>query len=245
VWDCATLAQQLVKAGHAKVSRETIRRHLHELNFRIVRPVLSVKSPDPEYKVKAAKLVELQAQAAKGEIVLLYEDEVDLKHLPGVIGCWTERGKQHKVPTPPDNQKRYGFGAVDYHSGRIIYSTSEHKNSGGFEALLEQIVASEGGQHAQGDTTRPKIVLVIDNFKIHHSKLSMAALERHKDRVEVFRLPVYAPELNLIARVWKYLRRKVTHNHLFNSIEDLLAAVESFMAELEHKTVLSILGHSD
>ncbi|OJV96487.1 MAG: hypothetical protein BGO39_12125 [Chloroflexi bacterium 54-19] len=210
MWDCASLAHQLVKQGNAKVSRETVRRHLHELNFRIVRPVLSVKSPDPDYRVKAAKLLELQAQAAKGQIVLLYEDEVDLKHLPGVIGCWTERGKQHKVPTPADNQKRYGFGAVEYRTGRVIYSTSEHKNSAGFEALLEQIVATDRYQPAQGaEKPPPKIVLVIDNFKIHHSKLSLAALERHKDQLEMFRLPVYAPELNLIERVWKYMRRTV------------------------------------
>jgi hypothetical protein len=71
-----------------------------------VRPVLSVKSPDSKYEAKAVKLTELQEQAKHGEIILLYQDAEDLKGLPGVMGCWTERGKQWKVSTPPDNQKR-------------------------------------------------------------------------------------------------------------------------------------------
>ncbi|NTV47591.1 MAG: IS630 family transposase [Chlorobiales bacterium] len=240
VWDCKQLARHLEQQGCEKVSRETIRRQLHHLNFRIVRPVLSVKSPDPQYQDKASKLLALQKQAQRGEIILLYEDEVDLKRLPGLLGCWTERGQQIKVTTPPDNQKRYGFGAVNYISGKTIYLTSERKNSLGFEALLEEIVKTYPHQ----EETDPKIVLVIDNFKIHYSKVALAALERHKEKLEIFRLPTYAPELNLIERVWKYMRRRVTHNHLFATIALLVQSVEAFFRNLDHKTVLSILGHS-
>ena len=100
VWDCNQLANYLEKKGCAKVSRETVKRHLHHLNFRVVRPVLSGKSPDPKYTVKAEKLSELQEQAERGEIILLYQDEVEMTRLPGLIGGWTERGKQLKVPTP-------------------------------------------------------------------------------------------------------------------------------------------------
>ena len=42
--------------------------------------------------------------------------------LPGVIGCWTKRGQQRKVPTPGRSQKRYGFGAVNWASSEMIYS---------------------------------------------------------------------------------------------------------------------------
>jgi hypothetical protein len=120
VWDCNQLALYLEKEGGTKVSRETVRRHLPRLNYRIVRPVLSVKSPDPEYATKAQALLELQKQAERGEIILLYQDEVDLKRLPGIIGGWTERGNQWKVSTPPDNQKRYGFGAETWTTNVFI-----------------------------------------------------------------------------------------------------------------------------
>jgi len=41
-----------------------------------------------------------------------------------------------------------------------------------------------------------KIFLILDNLRVHHSKLVKAWLEERKDRMEVFYLPSYAPELN-------------------------------------------------
>ncbi|PID56413.1 MAG: hypothetical protein CR986_10300 [Ignavibacteriae bacterium] len=42
-----------------------------------------------------------------------------------------------------------------------------------------------------------KIFLILDNLKVHHSKLIKGWLEEHKDKIEVFYLPSYSPEKNL------------------------------------------------
>ena len=41
-----------------------------------------------------------------------------------------------------------------------------------------------------------KVFLILDNLKVHHGKLTAAGLEKHKDKIEVFFLPPYAPEYN-------------------------------------------------
>ena len=41
-----------------------------------------------------------------------------------------------------------------------------------------------------------KVFLILDNLKVHHGKLAAAWLEKHKDKIEVFFLPPYAPEYN-------------------------------------------------
>ncbi len=41
-----------------------------------------------------------------------------------------------------------------------------------------------------------KIFLILDNLRVHHSKPVKAWLVKHKDRIEVFYLPSYSPELN-------------------------------------------------
>jgi putative transposase len=111
-WTCRELAAYLAQQGHVKVSDETVRRHLHALGYTVIRPVLSISSPDERYAEKLEKLRSHQAAAKGGEVVLLYEDEIELHLLPGIAGCWTKRGSQRKLPTPGKNQKRYGFGAV-------------------------------------------------------------------------------------------------------------------------------------
>jgi hypothetical protein len=244
VWTCFDLAKYLVEKGFELVSDETIRRVLQKLNFRVIRPVLSINSPDEQYETKVAHLKECQKLAREGKMILLYEDEIDLNLLPGIIRCWTRRGSQRKILTPGQNVKRYGFGAVNFLSGRITYRISERKNSDGFIALIEQIVAD----YCPGDIyTSLKIGLVVDNFIIHRSKKTQAILDKYADRIEIVPLPTYSPKLNVIEMLWKYLRRKVTHNHLFKSIEKLVEAVLEFLKSLNERPteVLSVIGCSE
>jgi putative transposase len=243
VWTCLDLVKYLVEKGFELVSDEAIRRMLHRLNFRIIRPVLSINSPDEQYETKVAHLQQCQKLAREGKMILLYEDEVDLNLLPGIIGCWTRRGSQRKIRTPGQNVKRYGFGAVDFLTGRLTYRVGERKNSDGFIALIEQIVA----EYCPGEVyLGPKIGLEVDNDIIHRSKKTQAVLDKYADRIEIVPLPTYSPKLNLIEMLWKYLRRKITHNHLFESIEKLVEAVLEFLKTLnDHPAeVLSVIGCS-
>ena len=217
---------------------------MHALGYAIIRPVLSIRSPDEHYAEKVERLRNHLAAAKRGEVVMLFEDEVDLHLLPGITGCWTKRGSQRKVPTPGVNQKRYGFGAVNTCTGAITRLIRERKNSESFCALVEQIIETYcPGAQWHG----PKVVLVVDNFIIHRSKVTSKLLERYADRLELCELPTYAPQLNVIELLWKHLRRKVTHNHLFESIAALITAVEQFFAELDKQpaTVLSVIGCSE
>jgi transposase len=243
VWTCLDLARYLVKHGQELVSGETIRRHLQKLGYRVIRPVLSITSPDPEYVAKAEHLEACRERARQGDIILLYEDEIDLNLLPGVIRCWTKRGQQRKVQTPGQNVKRYGFGAVNFMTGQLTYRTGERKNSDGFCALIEQIVQ----EYCPGkDYTGPKIGLVVDNYIIHHSQKTTTLLQKYADRLFIIPLPTYAPKLNVMELFWKYLRRKVTHNHLFESIIKLVEAVEDFVQSLKEcrTQILSVIGCS-
>ncbi len=243
-WTCTDLLRELVKKGFEAVSGETIRAHLHRLGYRVRRPVLSIASPDPDYRQKVKRLKTYKQQAKHGEILLYFEDEIDLNLLPGIARCWTRIGMQRKVPTPGANVKRYGFGAVNYVSGQTIHRIEEHKNSVGFCAFVEQFVHTVTHlpeYHGQ------KIVLVVDNFIIHHSQKTRQFLQQYADRLMLFSLPTYAPWLNLIELLWKHLRRKVTHNHLFESISHLVQAVCSFLEALNRtpQVTLSVIGATE
>lgn len=243
-WTCADLVRELVKKGFEAVSGETIRVHLHALGYRVLRPVLSIASPDPDYSGKAKRLEKYKKQAKNGEILLYFQDEIDLNLLPGVLRCWTLRGSQRKVMTPGLNEKRYGFGAVNYVSGQTIHRIEEHKNSAGFCAFVEQFMQTV---ISSPDYQGQKIVLVVDNFRIHHSKKTLQFLKQYSDQLLLFALPTYSPWLNLIERLWKHLRRKVTHNHLFKSMAQLVKTVCSFLETLNQapNLTLSIIGSTE
>ncbi|MEL7598827.1 MAG: transposase [Proteiniphilum sp.] len=86
------------------------------------------------------------------------------------------------------------------------------------ELLLDDATISN-----KGNGKRKKILLVLDNAKYHHARILQPWLERVSDILELFflHLPAYSPDLNAIEMLWKKTRRNVTHNHFFNSIDDL------------------------
>ncbi len=41
-----------------------------------------------------------------------------------------------------------------------------------------------------------KVYLILDNLRVHHSKLVKKWVEKNKDEIELFYLPSYSPEKN-------------------------------------------------
>ncbi|HUH96686.1 MAG TPA: transposase, partial [Anaerolineales bacterium] len=101
------------------------------------------------------------------------------------------------------------------------------------------------GQFMQAVTQSPayhgqQIVMVVDNFIIQHSQKTTRFLEQYSHQLILFALPTYSPWLNAIELLWKHLRRKVTHNHLFEGISQLAQAVCSFLKSLNRTPQLAL-----
>jgi hypothetical protein len=86
-----------------------------------------------------------------------------------------------------------------------------------FARHLEDVAAAYPGQ---------QIVMVVDNAPWHRGKAVNDVLARHP-LLQLYRLPSYSPQLNVIERFWKLLRRRATHNRLFDELADLKAAVRA------------------
>lgn len=66
----------------------------------------------------------------------------------------------------------------------------------------------------------PRVVMLIDNAPWHAGEPVRQALADCPHR-ELKRLPSSSPQLNPIERFWKLLRRRATHNRLFDTTADL------------------------
>jgi transposase len=90
----------------------------------------------------------------------------------------------------------------------------------------------------------PRVVLVIDNAPWHRGKPIDEALADNP-HLEFRRLPSYSPHLNPVERFWKKLRRRATHNRLFDTLADLktsLRASLSYFQTVRHKVRSIIEG---
>lgn len=169
--------------------------------------------------------------------LLLFEDEADLNLNPTLSWCWARRGKRVKVITPRKNKKSYVFTAIDPLGEEVFWGLSPRKDSEAFSRFIEGVMEV---------VPHKRVVLVEDNFIAHKSTLTVRKLSHYEEegRLQVFFLPSYAPELNLAEKVWQLMRRRVTHNHRFLSLDGLEKAVDGFFTELQQspETIVSILG---
>jgi transposase len=72
----------------------------------------------------------------------------------------------------------------------------------------------------------PRVVVLIDNAPWHAGGPVREALAEYP-QLELKRLPSYSPQLNVIERFWKVLRRRATHNRLFDTLADLKQSIRN------------------
>ena len=82
--------------------------------------------------------------------------------------------------------------------------------------------------------SKQKVFLILDNLKVHHGKLAASWLEKHKDKIDMFFLPPYAPEYNPDEYLNHALKISVHSGHLPYSAEDISHKIQSFMRKLQH-----------
>ena len=132
---------------------------------------------------------------------------------------WSPVGRQVMIPTPAQPTRRYGLGAVDWHSGEAVVITRRRKRRREVAELLEELLA----RHPRGT-----IYVAWDNASTHEDEEVEAVLRGAAGRLVLLYLPTYSPWLNPIEMLWRHFRREVTHCELFESIDAVLKATREF-----------------
>ena len=117
------------------------------------------------------------------------------------------------IPTPAQPKKRYGIGAVDYHTGETVVLIRRRKRRREIAELLEALLE----KHPTG-----KVYVAWDNSNTHEDEEVEAVLRGAAGRLVVLYLPTYSPWLNPIEMLWRHFRREVTHCELFENVKALV-----------------------
>jgi transposase len=222
-WTQELLAKVMEELTGVKVHVGTMSRALSMIGARLGRPKPTVGCPWPKAaKEKRLEEIRQAIEGRKAGEVATYLDEVDIHLNPKIGPDWMNRGKQKKVPTPGQNEKRYVCGALNVETGRIEYVAAERKNSLLFLSMLERLLKRYPGR---------TIHVVLDNFKIHSSKQVHAWMKEKGERIVLHFLPPYCPDHNKIERKWRDLHAAVTRNHRCKTIEKLMAEVVRWLTE--------------
>jgi len=155
--------------------------------------------------------------------------------MPTLKAMWSPKGRQVMIETPAQPKKRYGIGAVDYHSGQTVVLIRRRKRRREIAELLEALLEKH-----PTDT----VYVAWDNSNTHEDEEVEAILRAAAGRLVLLYLPTYSPWLNPLEMLWRHFRREVTHCELFPSVKALIAAAHDFFERYNRCPwrALSIIG---
>jgi hypothetical protein len=160
--------------------------------------------------------------------VLLSQDEARFAMVPTLQATLGVKGHRPVVGTRDNKDLLYVFAVVNLMSAALHTNTLESpkdakKKTGKSKTRRMQEAFALHLRHVGKVYPAGKhkeVVLLIDNAPWHRGGPINEALAENP-HLKFKRLPSYSPQLNPIERFWKKLRRRATHNRLFDALADL------------------------
>ena len=205
------------------ISKSTVSKIWRSHNIKPHRTETFKLSRDPKFLEKLTDVVGLYLNPPEKAIVLCIDEESQIQALQrtqpgpplkkGGCGTMTHDSKRHGTTTL--------FAALDVLAGKVIGDCYKRHRHQEFLKFLRRIDREFPGQ--------APLHLVMDNYGTHATPEVKAWLNRHP-RFVVHYVPTSCSWLNLIERWFAELTNKRIRRDSFLSVEDLIAAIQEFLA---------------
>jgi transposase len=234
-WTHAELADHLRKTHGLTASRSALQRFCRQHGIRPYRPTYRHLRGDPVKQAEASEeLVDLRTQAEAGELVLLSQDEARFPMVPTLTATLGVKGHRPTAGTRDCKDLLYVFAVINVVTAAVHANTLESpagakKATGKSKTRRMQEAFAAHLRHVAGiypGDRHQRVVLIIDNAPWHRGQPIDEALAECP-HLEFYRLPSYSPHRNAIERFWRVLRRRATHNRLFDRLGDLKNSVRN------------------
>ena len=233
VWEGSTI-QDFIRINYCiEYSVRHCQRMCREyLNLSLIRPRRYPAKADLFYDQRELfkyKMLCLLEHIAKTDDLLVTQDEAHFKIMTTIMRVWAERGSEPLAYSFDTNESvcLSGFGIVN--NGIFFQTEAKIFDHITYITAIREFIAFVKPRDGQ------KIYIISDNASYHQKakKLIKENVNGEFDDINKYvvfvYMPPYSPDLNPIELVWRLIRRNVTHNRHFPSLEDLRSAISNFL----------------
>ena len=223
--------QQVEETWGITASRNTIKRVLKSLgmSWHRIHKGVAARPDAEEYAAKCKELKTLRDLDDLGEIDLRYGDESGVSLVPLVPYAWQEKGDVIEVPSCRSPRLNV-LGLVNRLNELFAHTFQGSITSAVVIAVLDAFCK----------TIQKRTVVVLDKASIHRSEAFQAKLkEWEEQQLEIFWLPTYSPELNLIEILWRFIKYNWLEFVDYKDWNSLVSAVENILQEVGSKYIIS------
>jgi hypothetical protein len=122
-----------------------------------------------------------------------------------------------------DQAKVHVYGAIAPLTGRTHYHVSSKLGQEECAQFLRHLLAYHPGK---------RLLVIHDRGAQHTGAAVENVVCEARGRLMLKAKPAYSPELNPQERIWKWVRRVVTHNHWFATLREQIEAIRNFFRYL-------------
>jgi transposase len=203
-------------------SMSGMRQLLHRLKFVYKKAKTIPGKANAELQKGYLRLLEEVLKNKGDDDAHYYLDGVHPQHNTQLAYGWIKKGQNKVVKSNSGRQRININGALNADTLEVVMRTDDTINTQSTLKLFEML--------EQKHPNAESIFITLDNAKYYKNGLIYEYLKTSK--IKLFFMPPYSPNLNLIERLWKFMRKTILYNKYYEKFADFKLVVMQFFQNI-------------
>ncbi len=157
--------------------------------------------------------------------LFFFVDAVHPQHNTRSTYAWIKKGEQKAIATNSGRRRINLNGAMNAHRpDEVVIHEAETIDAAATIALYEKLLVQY--------PDKKQIYVFGDNARYYRNEQLTEWLDQNPRIIQFF-IPTYSPNLNLIERLWKFLRKKVINTKFYPTFQEFQRAIQHFFANIQ------------
>lgn len=231
LWDCKRIQRMIKQELNKQIAISNLWETLRKWNLTPQKPEKEALEKDPGEVKRWLKeqWPKIEEHRRRWQAMLYFQDESSVSLVPALGTTWAKKGETPKIKVT-GNRGSICLSSAISPAGRMVFRIEKRTvTSKTFADFLKQIMKNHQWR---------KIIVVTDNYPAHNSNYVKKFIEQNKNKIAVYYLPTYSPDLNPDEDVWKYLKNVKLKAHQARNKKEFKPLVLSKMHSIQKKPEL-------
>ncbi|MDE6516550.1 MAG: IS630 family transposase [Acetatifactor sp.] len=225
MWTRDSIKELIQQKYGISMPNRTVGEYLQRWGFTVQRPAKREANQKPE-QVEAwlnEEYPEIHRKAKAENAEIFWGDETAVQNVANYARGYAPKGQTPVVKVQAKKMHINMISAISNRGELRFLLYSEAINSERLIGFMEALVKTAAGR---------KVYFILDNLRVHHSKLVSQWVDGHKEKIALFHLPPYSPEYNPDEYLNNDLKQSIGSQAMVQDIQELEANTSAFMDRL-------------
>jgi transposase len=169
----------------------------------------------------------IKKEAKKQKADIWWCDETACVSMPTNLKGYALKGSKNKpILNHPAKKFKINMISAITNTGKSMFALyDESINVDRFLDFLKKVIDSNNSK---------KVFMILDNLRVHHAKLTKEWIKKHKEKIELFYLPAYSPDLNPDEYLNQHYKKNANKNNIPKNKDELKNNTQNYINKIQN-----------